>query len=503
MRANSLLGAQVLEAEGTPQAQTNLADAHIRYARLQAQWRFIEPFDTSPPNYMWGGLDSLIGGLVQRGFTPVVNVLRNPDWAANTICGPVDLAPLSRYGDFIAAMVERYDGDGIDDAPGSPRVTFWEIGNEQDYDLEALGGNLNEGNGVGSCFGGDEADEYGEMLREAYLRAKAVDPSAQIMFGSLAFDRLYEPPDNPRCPEPTRSCPFDPDLTRNALEHLYDTYFDPGVETGWPFFDLVGIHVFNDFRNFWDGAARPIDQELIGKVKTFRDEQLQVAGKFDLSDARIAVTELSLPSMPSDPWTSRSEALQAVYPGQAYLRAAAAGVEMAIWFSGEDHRYEETGCSNRFAWLAFGLLRSQEVYDRIQAQCSPVPSWLADYEVTVPHEGKPALDAAKVASEQLACATYDRQLNFLEVGTNINIEAHRFQEADGAYIIGAFTDTGERLGRVGTAPVTASMTFSSFNLPDWTGTLLITDHLGNQQTYSGTSVTVLLTQEPIYVRAVP
>jgi hypothetical protein len=495
------MGAQFLQAEGTPQAQQNLASAHLRFARSQAQWQFIEPFKVDPPLFNWGGLDAVINTQVQHGFTPVINVLRNPSWAATTTCGPVDLVPLSRFGDFIAAMVERYDGDGLDDAPGSPRVSYWEIGNEQDYDVESPGGNLGEGNDVGSCFGGNEADEYGEMLREAYLRAKAADSTAQIMFGSVAFDRLYEPPGNPRCPSGT-TCPFDPNLTSNALEHLYDTYGD-GAGSGWPYFDLVGIHVFNDFRNFWDGAARPIDQELIGKLSTFKQEQLLVAGKFDLRDSRIAVTELSLPSLPFDAFTDRNETLQAVYPGQAYIRALAAGVEMAIWFSGEDHRYEESGCGNRYAWLAFGLLRSQEVYDRIQANCSPIPDWLADYQVTTPHEAKPALDGARVASEQLACATYDRQLNFLEIGGDIRIEAHRFQEVDGAYVVGVFTDTGERIGRIGTSPVVTSMTFSAFNLPDWTGTLLVTDHLGNQQTFTGSSVTVLLSQAPVYVRAVP
>ncbi len=46
-------------------------------------------------------------------------------------CAPIDPAA---YGNWARLVVERYDGDGIGDAPGSPRVDAWEIWNEPDQD---------------------------------------------------------------------------------------------------------------------------------------------------------------------------------------------------------------------------------------------------------------------------------------------------------------------------------------------------------------------------------
>jgi len=36
---------------------------------------------------------------------------------------------------YVQKVVERYDGDGKDDAPGSPRISDWEVWNEQNIAL--------------------------------------------------------------------------------------------------------------------------------------------------------------------------------------------------------------------------------------------------------------------------------------------------------------------------------------------------------------------------------
>ncbi|NTU84947.1 MAG: hypothetical protein HGA45_37210, partial [Chloroflexales bacterium] len=46
-------------------------------------------------------------------------------------CQPTDMDAYARWA---ARVVERYDGDGYKDAPGSPRVAAWEIWNEPDMD---------------------------------------------------------------------------------------------------------------------------------------------------------------------------------------------------------------------------------------------------------------------------------------------------------------------------------------------------------------------------------
>jgi hypothetical protein len=41
--------------------------------------------------------------------------------------------PRNEWAVFVAAMAERYDGDGVGDAPGSPRVTYFSVWNEPDW----------------------------------------------------------------------------------------------------------------------------------------------------------------------------------------------------------------------------------------------------------------------------------------------------------------------------------------------------------------------------------
>ena len=43
------------------------------------------------------------------------------------------LNPKNEWAVFVARMVERYDADGQDDAPGSPRVTYFSVWNEPDW----------------------------------------------------------------------------------------------------------------------------------------------------------------------------------------------------------------------------------------------------------------------------------------------------------------------------------------------------------------------------------
>ncbi len=445
------------------------------------QWRYVEPHDFGSPTFHWIS-DEAIGATVGAGIEPIVNVFGHPPWAASVACGPIDLAPLSRWEAFVRALVERYDGDGLDDAPGSPRVGSWEIGNEQDFNRYRAGG---EGD-YGSCFGGAGRAAYGEYLRAAYRAAKAADPASKIIFGGVAYDRFYNKGDY----DPAHVGPFDYAFVRNVLLHLYTAY---GHEPEWPFFDVMGIHVYNDFRNNWDGV-QPYDQELVGKLRAFRTAELLRAGVYDLRNMPIEITEVSLRSFPSDAWTIRSEAYQAVYPAQLAARAMSAGVDISVWFSAEDHVIGVCGAPT--SWQGHGLLRGLDVYDAMQA-CStpPVPA----YNVEEDHEPKPALTALETASLMLYGASFDRQLTTAETG-NSRIEAYRFVEAGGGDLIVAFTDNGQRIGIRSLPPITRSMTFSAAILRGWTGEIEVTDHLGGVTTKVGSTIVLDIKQAPIFVR---
>ncbi len=481
---SGVLGAQAYGDDVVEPVLDQMESAGVMWVRMPVQWSFIEPTKTSPPTYQWTYFDNLFGSLVAEGFTPIGVIYSNPTWAASTTCGPVDLVPLSRFQQFIGDLVERYDGDGSADAPRSPIVDHWEISNEQDFNYDHAGSGESD---YGGCFG-DDPSAYADHIRAVYLAAQQASPDVRILFGGVAYDRLY----NKSGYDPNNRGPFNYYFVGQVLTELYDTY---GQEASFPFFDAVAVHVYNDFRNNWDGT-QPNNQELIGKVSDFRSNQLYSSGKFDLRSAPLMLTEASLPSMPSDPWTDRSEAIQAAYPGQLATRAMAAGVENVVWFSIEDNFIAPCDAPPWY-WHTYGLLRSEAVEQAAKA-CSPNP--LPGYDVDTDHEEKPSHAAFRTAGEQLEDSSYDRQLSTSETGS-YQIEAHRFQKSDSSYLLVAFTDHGERLGRKGFSPLSRSMTFDSTILPDWTGHLLVTDHLGGESDYYGTSITLTIEQEPIYVRA--
>jgi len=479
----SPLGVQVFPDDLVPAVFDRMAGAHARHGRLQVRWAFVEPADTAPPTYLWSSLDTSIAALAAR-MSPIANVVGAPAWASSTGCGPVDRVPLARWQSFMTALVERYDGDGVDDAPGHPRVERWEIGNEPDFDRARAGSEAD----YGSCFGGIWTGQYAGLLRAAWLGAKAGDPTAKVILGGPAFDRLY----NKTGYLPQHAGPFDYFFVRNVLLTLRTNHQG---EAGYPFFDEAALHVYNDFRDNWDGA-QPVDQELVGKVRHFRNQMLFQSGLYDFRSKPLQLTEIALPSMPSDAFTVRSEAYQAVYPGQVLARLKAVGAAGAIWFSAEDHN---TGsCAQLYDWWGFGLLRSKPVFDAMST-CSPRP--VPEYAVAAPHEAKPVLSAYRTAVEKLARANFILQLSTAQTG-DAKIEAYRFTNAGVALIV-AFTDTGARIGARSNPPIGRTLTVTPLVLPGWTGSVLVTDHLGASHVIgggAGGSIAVPVAQAPVYIR---
>lgn len=458
-----------------------MGQVQARFVRLPIQWQYVEPYDFASQIYSFEGVDVAVAPLAGANLDLIAVLYGRPTWAATTDCGPIDRVPLARYQAYLTAVVEHYDGDGVADAPGSPRIKHWEIENEADFDRSRSGGAPSHG----SCFGGGGALQYGAQLRAAYLAIKAADPEAKVLFGGLAHDRFY----NKSGYSPTG--PFDYSFARNTLTWLKTNH---GGEPEWPFFDWMSLHVYNDYRNNWDGP-QPYRQELSAKLSSFRLNQLLQGGQYDLRSVPIALTEASLASLPGDEFTQRSEALQAAYPGQLLARAMAEGAPAVAWFVMED-RFTGS-CTNIYDWITVGLLRSLEVYQKAQA-CgpgNPIPS----YQVAQDHEPKPAFDAFLTAQAQLGGTVFVDALTSAQTGSN-QIEAYRVYRPGEGYRIVAFTDNGERLGRVGSTPLTRNMTFNASKLPFWTGKLAVTNHLGVTTHPEGSSITLQIRQEPIYVR---
>ncbi|MCP4810290.1 MAG: hypothetical protein GY884_33555 [Proteobacteria bacterium] len=98
-------------------------------------------------------------------------------------------APCATGGwrDFLEALVERYDGDGVDDWEGlTTPIHAWEIGNEPDMAAAerwpALAHEVGEENLL--VFSVDDAATYGAFLDESAVVIHETSPRASVLHGS-------------------------------------------------------------------------------------------------------------------------------------------------------------------------------------------------------------------------------------------------------------------------------------------------------------------------------
>jgi hypothetical protein len=417
--------------------------------------------------------DNMLRRLLDHDIMPLPVIMYNPAWAASPSvpgrwrhCGPLSDEGRSGLAGLIAALAERYDGDGRADAPGSPVVILWEVYNEPDFDP----GRAGEEGGHGGCWGGDadsdrvpDPHEYGELLRAVYPPLRSAASHAQLVFGGVALERTYNGPYNYQ----GVNTPFNDHFVDQALGHLASTY---GTAAPFPYFDALAFHNYHDFRDVWDGA-QPYDQEIIGKARYVRNSKLK--GNSYQVQVPLIATEMGLLSGPSEACTSRSEALQALYVAQSYIRSLAADIRLAIWFNLTDL----PALGEYYRW---GLL----------------------------HEGgsrKPAFQAYSVLSVQLGDEpVYDAQLPASATGSS-NIEAHRLLVRGQPKVV-AWTDTGHRLGRripcngQEVSPVVSSMLFGPQHFRGaWTGRLMVVEHLGSAHELTGDTIRITLDQAPRYI----
>ena len=84
------------------------------------------------------------------------------------------------YGNFVKALVERYDGDGIDDMPNLQYgIKYWEILNEPEHISE-------EHIFFMGYPGQDSAEAYVEILVSSEAKIKAADSDAKVVIAGAA-----------------------------------------------------------------------------------------------------------------------------------------------------------------------------------------------------------------------------------------------------------------------------------------------------------------------------
>ena len=137
-------------------------------------WDLAEP---RKGTYDWSRPDGLYSVAQKVGLDIMVNIYAinswdQPDLKTVTLPGshltrlparyPTDIAA---YKAFVSAAAERYDGDGIKDAPESPNIRWWIIGAEM---------------GSSSRWQ-DTPENYAKLFMDSYQAIKASHPTAQIL----------------------------------------------------------------------------------------------------------------------------------------------------------------------------------------------------------------------------------------------------------------------------------------------------------------------------------
>lgn len=270
-------------------------EAKVYWMRWPLGWASVEPANTSPQNYHWDSYDSSILSATHAGLYPIVTIVSNPGWAATYANGPIDKVDISEFAEFAGALAERYDGDGWEDAPGSPVVDYWEFYNEPDA-----------GNRVaaeyGASYWGHFGAEYAQMLCAVYPAIKAANPRAQVVLGGLAYDG------------------FEDQGGGFVREFLDDVLAAGGGEC----FDVMNFHYYPPFEPNW----APYGSGLSGKANYLYDKLRE----YDFEDKPMISTEAGWHSEDYSIYPSTPE-IQARYVVKLFTQSLSSRLQAMIWWT--------------------------------------------------------------------------------------------------------------------------------------------------------------------------
>ncbi len=296
-------GIQVYGAT-TPATQfhNELLESGAQTIRNFVPWQTVEPVDTDPANFDWSDPDGrlYVARSDKSDLEIILTLEGNPDWAAPGIHRPLFDDAYDDFSEFVTALVERYDGDGIDDAPGSPVMKYLELYNEPDNRSSTTSN---------SGSWGSDPDKYALMLSKAYAAAKAANPNIKIAFGGIAYDFNSQPDD-----------PFVKDFFPDVLDHLRDGNYSCGY-----CFDAMNVHGYPAFNGNWTTKQGP---GLYEKIEAVRD----VLAGHGLRDMEMIITETGWHSNTTPNVGFSDEEIQARYVTELMVESRAANVSMMTWW---------------------------------------------------------------------------------------------------------------------------------------------------------------------------
>jgi hypothetical protein len=224
------------------EAMRLISEAGITWIRQEFTWEDIEIHgkgdfeDRRNPEQVksaWEKYDQIVDLAEKYDINIMARLSNPPAWSramTNTVGTFAPPDDLSDYGDFVEAVVTRYQG----------RIPAYQIWNEPNIYPEWGEYPIN-------------ATEYTALLKEGYTRVKAADPNAIVVMGALAAtieldrQRRYAPDGNVSSPGGLSDVLF--------LQQMYDA----GAA---PYFDVLAMQGYG----LWSG---PTDRRMQPRVINF------------------------------------------------------------------------------------------------------------------------------------------------------------------------------------------------------------------------------------------
>lgn len=159
-----------------------MKEAGATGVRFMSRWGGMH-WDQAEPKkgvFDWSSSDAQYLAAKQRGLNIMVTIYPgSPSWDnpnaqyANEY--PTDM---DEYLKFVKMAAERYDGDGVDDAPGSPVVSTWILMEEIERGDEQK-------------WWGGTPQQYADLFVKTYYAIKSANPNAVVMtYGANNFHSI-------------------------------------------------------------------------------------------------------------------------------------------------------------------------------------------------------------------------------------------------------------------------------------------------------------------------
>jgi hypothetical protein len=332
----------------------------VTWAREELSWANLEV--NGKGKFDWYVFDDRLLEINQAGYTIIGMVSTTPRWARVADCAErtqryeiqgwvpeqywCPPANPQDYADALTAMVERYDGDGFNDAPGSPRVAVWQIWNEPNHWETWLG----------------SPAEYADLLVAGYNAVKQADPTATVLVaGVYVLDGSYNDGnghmDGLRFLDEVLQARPDAWQTFDVLPvHPYIPDFAPDAPG---LYELVSQWGRLDTANAWldartqqYGGTRPA--LWISEVGWPACADANVAADWGPPDARYRIPDKYLGPGVANSFVCHSEQEQASYMVRSHAIALALGVEHLNYLQLEDKFDGEQ--EGRAQWGATAIL---------------------------------------------------------------------------------------------------------------------------------------------------